>query len=155
MICFTILKYYKLSSGSSTQQLNTVYKSLIRLKQVQIVVREELTLSLWLVLHVFPLGEDLCCRHRHFVFLLVLAEKDQFLCKAGFGHFLLSKGNQIPVVVLGQYLDDVIDHLLSFWVIFLVAVDVGLDGVGNDKLYLGRDGLHLLTDVLLHLVLKM
>lgn len=128
---------------------------MIRLKQVEIVVRKELALRFWLVLHVFPLSEDLCCSHWHFVFLLVLAQKDQFLCKAGFAHFLLGEGYEVSVVMLGQDFDDVVYHLLGFWVIFLVAADVGLDGVGDDELYLDRDGFHFLADVLLQLVLQM
>lgn len=85
---------------------------------------------------MFAIGEDLCCCHRHFVLLLVLAQKDQLLRQARFAHFLLGEGNEISVVMLGQDLDDVVDHFLGFWVVFLVAADVGLDGVGNDELYL-------------------
>lgn len=57
--------------------------------------------------------------------------------------------------MLGQDLDDVVYHCFSLRVIFLIAADVGLNGVGNDELHLTRDGCHFLTYELLHLALKM
>ncbi len=49
--------------------------------------------------------------------------------------------------------NDVIDHFLCTRVVLLRAVDVGLDGLGDDSLYLTLHSLHLTANVLLCLLL--